>query len=309
MSSWGWKNDTLPANRTKQDILDYRGTSWYNHGKLVEYPFGSQEPDMETWLTQNPNRINLGRIGLLFIGGDGQIQNVTEVDLDRINQKLDLWTGQLLSTFRWANETIKVHTSSADASSTVSIIVESTLLKSGRLGIFLDFPWNDGKTKFEAPFVGNWSSVTFSNHTTTLSTHPGKILQATIEHTQVAARFFTNIAGDAFNATRDTLSAHRYTIIPRSKSTTFRVAVAYSEEQGAFVPSASSVAASSSRAWTKYWAESGFVDLLTGSSDPRAVELQRRIILSRYLMRVNEAGDAPPQEVGFNTSFCPPSHV
>lgn len=40
------------------------------------------------------------------------------------------------------------------------------------------------------------------------------------------------------------------------------------------------------------------MDLVTGSTDPRADELQRRIILSQYLLAVNEAGDAPPQESG-----------
>ena len=41
----------------------------------------------------------------------------------------------------------------------------------------------------------------------------------------------------------------------------------------------------------------GFVDLVTESTDSRADELQRRIILSQYLLRANEAGDYPPQEV------------
>lgn len=309
MSSWGWKNDTLPANRTEQDILDYRGVSWYNHDKLVEYPFDSQDPTVESWLTQNPNRVNLGRVGLLFRGEDGQVQNITEADLDKVNQKLDLWTGQLSSTFQWANETVTVQTSSADTSSTVSITIDSPLIKSGRLGIFLDFPWNDGKTKFEVPFVGNWSSLTTRKHTTTLSKSPGRSVRATIKHTQVASTFFTNVGGDEFNITRDAPSAHRYSILPLSNSTTFNISVSYSGREEFSIPSAREVITSASRAWDKYWSESGFVDLVSGSSDPRADELQRRVILSRYLMRVNEAGDTPPQEVSFQLFPRPPSNL
>jgi len=37
---------------------------------------------------------------------------------------------------------------------------------------------------------------------------------------------------------------------------------------------------------------------LSGSTDPRAVELERRIVLSQYLMKVNYAGDVPPSETG-----------
>lgn len=37
---------------------------------------------------------------------------------------------------------------------------------------------------------------------------------------------------------------------------------------------------------------------LSGSKDPRWLELERRIVLSQYLMRANESGLFPPQESG-----------
>jgi len=40
----------------------------------------------------------------------------------------------------------------------------------------------------------------------------------------------------------------------------------------------------------------------SGSTDPRAKKLEERIILSRYLMAVQEAGDTPPQETGLTCS-------
>ncbi|KAJ3926275.1 MAG: hypothetical protein NXY57DRAFT_1029587 [Lentinula lateritia] len=42
---------------------------------------------------------------------------------------------------------------------------------------------------------------------------------------------------------------------------------------------------------------------LPGSTDSRADESHRRIILSRYLMRVNEAGEDPPQEVMYFSCY------
>ena len=44
--------------------------------------------------------------------------------------------------------------------------------------------------------------------------------------------------------------------------------------------------------------ESGGAIDLSGSKDPRWKELERRIVLSQYLMAVNEAGSLPPQESG-----------
>ncbi|WP_431211123.1 hypothetical protein ACQ86N_35145 [Puia sp. P3] len=57
------------------------------------------------------------------------------------------------------------------------------------------------------------------------------------------------------------------------------------------------MAAASAKEWEDYWMKGAAVDF-SGSTDPRAFELERRVVLSRYLMRVQEAGDNPPQETG-----------
>jgi hypothetical protein len=49
--------------------------------------------------------------------------------------------------------------------------------------------------------------------------------------------------------------------------------------------------------WPRFWNEGGIIDL-SGSSDPRSSELERRIILSQYVTAVNCAGRYPPQESG-----------
>jgi len=56
--------------------------------------------------------------------------------------------------------------------------------------------------------------------------------------------------------------------------------------------------------WKKFWGTGGALDL-SESTDPRASELERRIILSRYLTAVQCAGSMPPQETGltFNSWF------
>lgn len=76
-----------------------------------------------------------------------------------------------------------------------------------------------------------------------------------------------------------------------------RTVVAYTTEENHTIQNFEDISSESEGVWNDYWAESGFVDVLTGSTDPRAEELQRRIVLSRYLMRVNEASDLSPQEV------------
>ena len=49
--------------------------------------------------------------------------------------------------------------------------------------------------------------------------------------------------------------------------------------------------------WADFWLKGAAVDF-TGSRDPRAHELERRIILSRYLCAIQIGGGMPPQETG-----------
>lgn len=65
----------------------------------------------------------------------------------------------------------------------------------------------------------------------------------------------------------------------------------------ASLPGAAETLVSSRQAWPRYWRSGGALDL-SGSTDPRWKELERRVVLSQYLMAVNEAGSLPPQESG-----------
>lgn len=298
MSSWGWKNDTFPNNKTLQDILEYHGVSWYNHDLLVQYEFDGED-DIQQWLISNPNRVNLGRIGLVFLSSEGIVQNVSETDLEEKNQELDLWMGELRSSFLFDGRSVNITTYCAQETDEIGITVESSLLQENRLAIYLDFPWNDGTSKFEAPFVGVFNMT--ANHTTTLRMGPNLPTgsQAEIIHSIVNSTFTTTIGGSKFDISRDSLNAHRYTIRPSKKSGQNSVSLSFAF--GLISPQSlsdvSTIQLSSMQAWSEYWSNGGFVDLVSNSSDPRAEELQRRVILSQYLLRVNEAGDYPPQEV------------
>ncbi|KAF9447354.1 hypothetical protein P691DRAFT_125279 [Macrolepiota fuliginosa MF-IS2] len=295
LSSWGWKNDSLPAGITQADIEAYKGVSWLNHGRPVQYDFGGGNP-IEQWLISNPNRVNLGRIGLAFLDGTSSTKNVTESDLQNIKQTLDLWSGTITSEFSLENTPVKITVASGDTTDTIAIQLDSPLLKNGQLGAFLDFPWCDGIAKFSAPFVGRYDVP--ANHTTTL--HTSSPALASIQHDLDSATFTTTVVGDAYSIKRENPNAHRYIVSPQPKAstTTWSVAVTFGLSEAKPARSAGEIFEESTKTWGDYWSSNGFVDVLTGSTDPRANELQRRIILSRYLMRVNEAGDTPPQESG-----------
>lgn len=303
LSFWGWKNDSFPPGVNQTDIDNYKGVSWLNHGRPVQYDFDNGDP-IEQWLISNPNRVNLGRVGLLFLDEEGNVQSVVEEgQLNEKMQELDLWTGIISSTFLYAGQKVTVRTACAQDSDIVSVELDSPLVSGGRLAIFLDFPWNDGSAKFSAPFVGNWSAPDL--HTTSLTIESAKYtdprqVQAEITHVLDGTLFYTSLAGDEITVERQSHVLHRYNVRPTNKhSSTFSLSVAFANTSAMnhFISSPVDTFQSSTGNWEDYWSKSGFVDVLTGSTDTRAEELQRRVILSRYLMRVNEAGDTPPQEV------------
>ncbi|MFD0662492.1 hypothetical protein [Thermocatellispora tengchongensis] len=63
------------------------------------------------------------------------------------------------------------------------------------------------------------------------------------------------------------------------------------------LPSFEETLAASRDHWAAFWSGGGAVDL-SGSADPRAPELERRIVLSQYLTAIHCAGSYPPQETG-----------
>jgi hypothetical protein len=68
-----------------------------------------------------------------------------------------------------------------------------------------------------------------------------------------------------------------------------------------------SVRNNSIKGWHQFWQSGGAIDL-SGSKDPRARELERRIILSQYLTKLQCTSSNPPQETGltYNSWFGKP---
>lgn len=90
----------------------------------------------------------------------------------------------------------------------------------------------------------------------------------------------------------------RLTLQPATTDTSFEFVCAFSPKTlPTPLPTAQSAFAACQQAWPAYWKTGGAIDL-SSSTDPRWKELERRIVLSQYLMKVNEAGSNPPQESG-----------
>ncbi|KAM0221110.1 hypothetical protein ACHAQD_005460 [Fusarium lateritium] len=296
MSRWAWHNDTEPQG---EPIDAYTGVPKLTHGRNVSYDIPDPDlPDVSQWLIGNPNRINLGRIGLRYNDESLNARKISET-----HQKLDLWEGVITSTFEIDGTKVKVVTQGDFESDAVTFNIESKLIESGNLTVEFDFPYpplHTAKYKNEI-FVGVYDFP--SNHTTQVSSGLKKNI-AHIYH-DLGTKYYVNIGWPE----RQPLqlkrlqpqgsiqrTAHRYVL---SSAVGKKISFTADFSPDKKVPDLpSSIKKRNSDGWRDYWLKGGFVDL-TKSTNQNATELQRRIITSQYHVRVNSAAEGEsPQESG-----------
>ncbi|KAH8643986.1 hypothetical protein IG631_01450 [Alternaria alternata] len=287
LSSWGWHNST-----TNQTPADYTGVDWWTHGRLVNYAQPNpEEKDISQWMIANPHRINLGRVGLWFGGIAGG--NVTEELLNGREQVLDLWEGVISSTFSIHGSEVRVTTVASPETDTVAVEISSSLVRTAGLGVFFDFPYATGKNKFDAPFVGLFNAT--SNHTTT---DEYRNRGATITHTLDATTYVADIAWEGYaRLSRLHSDEHKYILAASQNSEQLSFTVTYAPRAVNMSCTPETVKQKARTWWADYWSTGAFLSL-PSASNSSADELQRRTVLSQYLLAVNGAGKDPAQESG-----------
>ncbi|MGF2412357.1 MAG: hypothetical protein ACQUYJ_08525, partial [Ferruginibacter sp.] len=98
-------------------------------------------------------------------------------------------------------------------------------------------------------------------------------------------------------ATIKNVSNHYYLLTP-SAANSFEFSCTFSENNKTVaVPAYEKIKVNSINSWASFWQRGAAVDF-TGSTDTRAKELERRIVLSQYLTKIQCEGSNPPQETG-----------
>ena len=288
LSDWSWHSFPLPKGMRAED---YRPVAVETHGKKIAYELRNpDQPELSEWLTKNPHRYNLGRIGFRLLREDGT--EAREIDLGNARQEIDLWTGVVYSRFELNRKEVKVRTVCHPDKDMIGVSIESELLNDGNMSIYLDFPYPDGR--YFKHYIGRYDTI--SGHTSTfekLAPNSVRIARKMDDTHYYATLDWTGPA----TFSRESEKAHTFLLQPRHTST-FSFTCCFSPEPVADVTEpVASIERKSAASWEKYWRSGAAVDL-SGSKDPRWLELERRIVLSQYLMRANESGLFPPQESG-----------
>ena len=296
-AQWAWHSFPNPQGFTAKDTqvpIDVRGRT-RRYGYIKDWAEATKNPAV-AYIRENPHRFSLGRIALDLKAKDGKAARFS--DIRETRQTLDLWTGTLTSRFVFDAEPVTVVTRVLPDQDTVMVEIDSRLIGDGRLAVIVKFP---GVSKTLNPDPSDWSNP--DAHTTTERRRIGneirieRSIDATIYHAAVASP-----VGEV-----EAAGVHSYRA--SAKGRTLTVLTQFAKTPDIALPAPATARTSVATHWRDYWSRGGIVDF-SGSIDPRARELERRVILSQYLMAVNAAGDFPPQEEGlFSNSWNGKSHL
>lgn len=277
IANWGWH--TIPSNTEYK--LEETFQNYDTYGREVPYAANTRN-DAGRWLRANPHKINLGQIGFQFANGSMK-------DINGIQQTLDLWQGILTSTFKYNDQLITVSTICHPNRDCIAARVE---MENGKLSDFpIAFKFPYGSENW-GPVMTDWNSP---------EKHSTNILQnndhsVSIERVLDQDRHYVNIRYSE-NCTFENTAPHNFLLKPQTgKEFEFVCEFSKGRKSNA-VPDYSKTQKDSIAHWKAFWTSGGAVDLHK-SNDPRAYELERRIVLSQYLTAIQCASSTPPQESG-----------
>jgi hypothetical protein len=300
MAQWAWHSFPNPHGYTEANGLvpvpvPGGGTQPYSY--MRDFETLKTNPSL-VWLRENPHRFSLGRVALALKGRDGKPARFEA--LSATKQHLDLWTGTLASSFRFDGQPVTVTTRVHPDRDMLMVEIRSPLVASGRIGVDVTYP---GISKNLNPDPSDYADAA-NRQTTVLARGPGLLtLSNRIDDTV----YYSAIA--AAGATVTQAGPHAVQVVAR-QGDRLVVFVSFDRTRKPAPRVDFAVAtAAVSKHWRDYWSKGGMIDF-TGSTDPRAPELERRIVLSQYLAAINQAGDVPPQEEGlFSNSWNGKFHL
>ena len=298
MSDWGWHSFDNPENYRMEETLKAYD---FGHGHTEFYSTQFKEKGRPQaaadWYRQNPHRMHLGCVGL----------QLNPNDIDSISQTLDLWSGIIDSWFCYRGHRYHVQTVCHPQRD----MIASRIVSTGEKTIRLAFPYPTGNHSDDACNWDEWDRniTSFEGMSDCDTDTLRRVLDGKSRFDDAdyyvalnwseGHRNYVNLKGE----------------VPQWNLNLFHVAdtdtvVAFTceffEQKDASRPvlTFDEVADISRKYWYDYWTRGAIVDF-SHCTDPRAQELERRVILSQYLLAVNDAGDTPPQETGltYNSWF------
>lgn len=283
-SEWGWHSFPNTENYQMIETLQYHPLPGHPHGVYaVQFPEGPERcAKAAEWFRANPHRLHLGNIGF---------DSLSVNDISKVDQTLDMWKGELHSRFLWKKSPIAVTTSCHGDSDIISASVSSA----ARPAVVIRFPYPTGEAADDASC---WTAD--DRHSTDIIlSQPHRVL---VRRSIDSTIYYVEITWSG-QVTLSQTGKNKLKLTPAENKWTFNVGF-YEQQPSVPQPDYKTCLLSANHCWMEYWQTTGVIDF-SSCTDERAPLLERRIILSQYLLRSQEAQNYPPAETGltYNTWY------
>lgn len=297
-SQWGWHSFANPKNLKHEETLKA-----FNFGRGHEELYACQfkEPgrqkEASDWFRANPHRLHLGIIGLEL--GEG----VKASDITDIRQTLNMWKGEITSHFTLNGNAYDVQTVCHPDKDMISACVTNR----AHSGVNLRFPYPTGG---HADDACNWDANDLHSTVVVCQDAQSAVLKRVLD----ATTYYVTLRWEG-KARLTEKSKNYFVLTPEEDmlaisclfTPDFAGTVLESEPPvytSDALPAFAETAAASASYWTNFWKNGAAVDF-SHCTDSRAPELERRVLLSQYLLAIQSAGSVPPQETGltYNSWF------
>ncbi len=280
LSNWGWHASPgrVELEPTMREYASPHGPALYaDLGGSLDAVSASGQSPAEEWLRNNPHRLDLGRLGLWAGAAEQAADALSDVD-----QTLELATGIITSAFRLDGRGFAVRTCVHPGRDAIGVRVRG----GGEFGIRLAFAagseaWSN---------AADWRHP--EAHTSRVERTPtGWRILRTLDETVYT------VVVTAPGSVLEEVGPHLFVVRPGVDTTDWPVTIEYlpADSRGEALGADEAFTASATH-WSAFWQRGGALDL-TDSDDPRAGELERRVVLSQYLSALS-AGSLPPAETG-----------
>ncbi len=283
MSDWGWHSFDNPENYKEEESWRY-----YDYGRGRKEPYATQIKEDKRkkaagdWYRVNPHRLHLGALGLSLGNDPKQIKS--------IDQTLDMWNGVIKSQFMYKGKVYVVETACDPNLDMIATHIQSK----GAIAVDVRFAYPTGGHCDDAC---DWTKDNLHSTTLVAQTVNSAVLKRKIDETV----YFVMLKWQG-SAKLKQKGKNFFQLL--AKSSDLKVTCEYAEQQSAVNKTFDEVANAAQTYWTGYWKKGAMVDF-SECKDARAKELERRVVLSQYLLAIQDAGDTPPQETGltYNSWF------
>ena len=287
MSEWGWhsfpNSEGLKRSETERSI-----DLGHGHEEIyaIENKNGGRGQAATSYFRVNPHRLNLGLVGLEIKGDDGK--NIKPSDIVNLNQTLELWDGKIETKFDVDGKAFEVTTACMQSADCMFARVKSDMLREGKAAVSLRLPYPTGN---HADDAADWESE--DRHISSIISETKN--SATIRHELDSTTYYITVMWDG-ECSLNRVGLHEYRLSTDDNVMAFGV-----EYSPNVLPAKSFSYDQALKACLKenanWWKKGAIVDF-SECTDPRAGELERRVVQSQYLTKVNCSGSMPPQETG-----------